>query len=97
MFLFVIPVCVVLVFWQWKNDLIPCLHFYIWYPGNGKTFLCYSCLHCIGILAMEKFDSLNIWYPWKNHVCPAIFIIGILVREGCFGLSCMRLHLASGQ
>jgi hypothetical protein len=43
-FLFVIPVCVVWVFWQWKNDLILCLQF-LFVSWNGKTFLCFSCLH----------------------------------------------------
>jgi hypothetical protein len=31
-------VCIVLVFWQWKTDLILSLHFYIWYPGMEKCF-----------------------------------------------------------
>jgi hypothetical protein len=26
----------ILVFWQWKNEMTSCLHFYIWYSGNGK-------------------------------------------------------------
>jgi len=26
-----------LVFWQWKNRMTSCLHFYIWHSTNGKT------------------------------------------------------------
>jgi hypothetical protein len=37
-FLFVIPVCVVLVFWQWKNKLISCLHFCIGILEMEKHF-----------------------------------------------------------
>jgi hypothetical protein len=72
MFLFVIHVCIVLVFWQWKNDLIPCLHFYIWYPGNGKTFfvLFMSALYWYpGNGKMKSFPCLHFynWYPGKGR------------------------------
>jgi hypothetical protein len=87
MFLFVIHVCVVLVFWKWKNDLIPYCISIFGILEMEKHFLCYSCLRCIGILAMEK----------QNHFPVCIFIIGILVREGCSGHSCMHFHLAYRQ
>jgi hypothetical protein len=52
-----------------------------------KRKLCYSCMCCIGILAMEK----------RNHFPVCDIIIGILVREGRFGHSCMHLHLEYGK
>jgi hypothetical protein len=64
-----------LVFWQWKNKLISCLHFCIGIMEWKNVFFCYSCLRCISILAMEKrFDSLSTFlylvsWKWKNVFC----------------------------
>jgi hypothetical protein len=57
MFLFVIPVCVVLTFWQWKNDLIPCLHFIFGILEMEKRFFC----------------DIHVWvvlvsWQWKNEI-----------------------------
>jgi hypothetical protein len=60
MFLFVIPICVVLVSWQWEKRSISCLHFYIGVLEIKIISFLYSCLCCIGILAMEnEFISLS--------------------------------------
>jgi hypothetical protein len=48
-----IPVCVVLVFWQWKNELISCLHFCIGILEWKNVFICYSYLR--GTLDWQPF------------------------------------------
>jgi hypothetical protein len=65
-------VCIVLVSWQWKNDLISCLHFILvsWKWKNDFNF--HVCIFIFGILAMEKrFNFLSAFlylvsWKWKN-------------------------------
>jgi hypothetical protein len=75
MFLFVIHVCVVLVFWQWKNELISCLHFCIG-----------ICIFIFGILAMEKridfMSAFLYWYPGMEKHFYLLFLSALYWYSG---------------
>jgi hypothetical protein len=96
--LFVIPVCIVFVFWQWKNKLISCLHFCIGILEWKNIFIFYFCLFCIGILVMERgFESMSaflylVFWQWKNKLISCLhFCIGILEWKIVFiCYSCLR-------
>jgi hypothetical protein len=79
-------VCVVLVFWQWKNDLISLsafLYLVFWQWKNDLI----SCLHfCIGILAMEKridfMSAFLYWYPGMEKRFYLLFMSALYWYSG---------------
>jgi hypothetical protein len=67
-----------LVFWQWKNELISCLHFVL-VSWNGKTFLFVIPVYVVLVFWQWKNDLIHclhfyIWYPGNGKTFFVLFM-----------------------